>query len=877
LLSKPAAALVAANRRRLLRRGRPYGEVLPQSATEDDGEDRGLMFMCLNGDIERQFEFVQQNWINGSGFSGLYDERDPLIGTRRPGGLETVQTPGVRERIKQIPPFVTVKGGGYFFMPGLSALRYLASNGNGRASVVARGVGIAEPVPTAIPLPPLQVPSFARRTLTRFDSVLSALRVAWAGRYPLLSAAMLAFLPLLVAFVPNYATSLFLAYHWTGVFFISLVASVAAFAVMINLRLALMYGWRSGLAHGIWLTETTWWQLLAFQALAVPTIVTVIVLTATDWTRAGGGSMFNVIWQLAPAAIGGCASALLLLMLATTVQASRPGSRPDLFFPPNPLFEMVAGPDWRGPKVHAFSRWLSRASAFLVDNIPPALGHGYIDYRHRLLLPGHVFATVLAGIIAALYVAFGWFLQPALRHANGLPPVGYLLFIMIIAGWILSATAFLLDRYRLSTLLAVTVWLVLAAAVGNTDHVFKVGAPLGTSRLEPQDARSPLSGTTPLSPAEVLRQAHARHRARPMVIVAAEGQGITSSAWTAKVLTYLTDRFHAAFTDSLTLLSTSSGASLGALHFVDRYQRTGFNDTADVLQDVVTRASAPSSGEVAWGFAYPDLLRAFVPFVVPAHVDRGWAMESAWRRQFPDGHDPTLAEWRQEVGEGWRPATAFGVTVVETGSRAMLATYDLPPGAGDQDVTGNHDISMMTAARLSAGFPFISPVPQAQLPSGRTGLHLADGGYWDNYGIVAAIDWLRAVEPELCKGEPVLLIQILSSSPLTDADRAPKNSTWTLDVTGPIQTLIGVRYNAQPSRNGLELDLLNKAWQEDARTLVRVAFRLDDARLPTSWNLGEADAGYLDEAWRRPSNRDQLENVRKFLSGKSCTTECVCQ
>jgi deferrochelatase/peroxidase EfeB len=59
----PAVALTSARRHRLLRRGRAYGLPLVNRLT-DDGKERGLHFVCLNANLERQFEFVQQTWIN---------------------------------------------------------------------------------------------------------------------------------------------------------------------------------------------------------------------------------------------------------------------------------------------------------------------------------------------------------------------------------------------------------------------------------------------------------------------------------------------------------------------------------------------------------------------------------------------------------------------------------------------------------------------------------------------------------------------------------------------------------------------------------------------------------------------------------------------
>ena len=120
-------ALKSANRHRILRRGRSYGQ-RPADRRVDDGLERGLHFICLNSDIERQFEFVQQTWVNNPVFGGLDGEVDPLIGNLNKGdALMTVQADPLRTRIHNLRRFVTVKGGAYFFLPSIRALRYLSS------------------------------------------------------------------------------------------------------------------------------------------------------------------------------------------------------------------------------------------------------------------------------------------------------------------------------------------------------------------------------------------------------------------------------------------------------------------------------------------------------------------------------------------------------------------------------------------------------------------------------------------------------------------------------------------------------------------------------------------------------------------------------
>jgi deferrochelatase/peroxidase EfeB len=130
--------LIAASRfHRIMRRGREFGAVLaPDAAAQPDAADpqSGLHFICLNANIARQFEFIQNAWVMSAKFDGMSGEADPLLGNRTalpPGqatdGFTLPQPNGVCRRIDGMPNFITVRGGAYFFLPGVRALRYLAS------------------------------------------------------------------------------------------------------------------------------------------------------------------------------------------------------------------------------------------------------------------------------------------------------------------------------------------------------------------------------------------------------------------------------------------------------------------------------------------------------------------------------------------------------------------------------------------------------------------------------------------------------------------------------------------------------------------------------------------------------------------------------
>jgi len=111
---------------RMIRRSTSYGPALPDGVFEEDGVDRGLLFVCIVADLARQFEFVQTEWINTGSFIGAPDESDPLVGPNDGNQGFTIPQKPIRRRLTGLPQFVVNRGGEYCFMPGLRALRWIA-------------------------------------------------------------------------------------------------------------------------------------------------------------------------------------------------------------------------------------------------------------------------------------------------------------------------------------------------------------------------------------------------------------------------------------------------------------------------------------------------------------------------------------------------------------------------------------------------------------------------------------------------------------------------------------------------------------------------------------------------------------------------------
>ena len=118
------------NRSRITRRGLPYGEYVPEGQPVSDEDDRGIIFMALNACLARQFEFVQQQWIQYGNDSHLGNEKDPVMGNNAGKGRFMIQGDTTTENppfmCSHLPNFVELRGGDYFFLPSITALGMIA-------------------------------------------------------------------------------------------------------------------------------------------------------------------------------------------------------------------------------------------------------------------------------------------------------------------------------------------------------------------------------------------------------------------------------------------------------------------------------------------------------------------------------------------------------------------------------------------------------------------------------------------------------------------------------------------------------------------------------------------------------------------------------
>ncbi|TWT97406.1 cytochrome P450 [Neorhodopirellula pilleata] len=174
-------------RHRIARRGLPYGKWVPYDQTADDTEERGINFMVVNASINRQFEFVWKEWVNYGNDFGLGNDRDPIMGNHT--GQGSMVIPGDPERpeaqpahfLTDIPQFVELRGGGYFFLPSLTALRLIAQ---GRVMEELSTYDPAATLPPAVDTPAVPPPDIDPPRRDPTDAMKPQSFWAWLSSLP---------------------------------------------------------------------------------------------------------------------------------------------------------------------------------------------------------------------------------------------------------------------------------------------------------------------------------------------------------------------------------------------------------------------------------------------------------------------------------------------------------------------------------------------------------------------------------------------------------------------------------------------------------------------------------------------------------------------
>jgi hypothetical protein len=689
------------------------------------------------------------------------------------------------------------------------------------------------------------------------DTVLTWIEYGFLLRFQI-TAALILFLALPLAYflIPSLFVGVFDAQGFVSFVFIVWAAFQLAWTVMVTSRLVLVYGPDRFARATFHPGRVTSKVVSTFGLLAVPLIV--ILFIGSDSPQGACKAIAALLGLLL--AIG----VLVLTAFLHFAIEDPQGHTAETIFPSFGFLQKKATPR---------SRFWTVIGSWLARHLPQDLLPGILDGER--LRSGHEMAGIAVAVFLSIYVALGLRFSPAWTIPERQPAaLFFLLLILTIFTWLLSGAAFFIDRTRLPVFTTLLVVSLLTGAV-RSDHQYAVKT-------------SKVADVGPLSPAIVI-EAWKKKRGKDtytMLVVATAGGGIRAGAWTAEVMTRLQQDCKAA-SDSLLLVSSVSGGSMGSMFVVAPYRGEGAYPTSDdELKQVRFNTERSSLGAVGWGLAYPDVLRTIPLFGagVPETWDRGWSLEHSWSAAWRDVNlpTPTLADWRHDVRDGIRPAVIFNATASESGERFLVATTDAPFEGAKQfsDLFPGEDIDVSTAARLSATFPYVSPLARASQGSVKNGYHVGDGGYYDNSGLLSAVEWLSNVGDELNKYQVLLIV--IDAKP--GSGKFGSKWSWQRQLIGPVETLLHVRSSSQQVRESVELKMARKYLADlDPNGTLNLDRVIPEQFLfgskpnpkpksepPLSWHLTKQQRKEIGGAWAAdPVNKASWEDVRTKLGCSS--------
>ncbi|MGD1095220.1 MAG: patatin-like phospholipase family protein [Bryobacteraceae bacterium] len=612
--------------------------------------------------------------------------------------------------------------------------------------------------------------------------------------------------------------------NWWGMVMVAMVACLTAAAAVTTINLTLWYGGqRFDLAFALDPHRYALWIFFAGLASAAGVFVYVCLLTAM---RATAEILAGLVGFLLSAALVFSAKFIQLVLTDPKVTPTPP---PYLVFPADRLPLLGA---WfnsiylRPPRSAAsFIKMIFAALASLALRLVALSSSGYlVPGRKKLtLLSGHVFATSLAFLSLAMYWLIGdlKYRYVGVRAPIHVPSLAYVLLFIMVCCWLFSGLAFFFDRFRFPVLLAFVLLTSVTDWVPRSDHFFE------------SITRSP---TVLSDPATILEKRVSTGHVP--VLVAAAGGGIQAAAWSTQVLAKIDQECRQCdLPHSLTLLSGVSGGSVGAMHV-----GAVFPDLA-----AAARNSAKSSlDDIAWGWINPDVRRTILPWLVDQYVDRGWALEKSLEG-IVDGEAPAgasgvklkgirLSNWAGKAGRDF-PAFLFNATMIETGAPLIFATTKYQgrtaPPAGTPAPQSffavpqyqGSEVSVVTAARLSATFPYVSPAARAgggltKQPS----WHLVDGGYYDNYGLITLMDWLNdALIHGRALPNKIVILRLVAFPP--DRDPNPETKGWGFQSYAPLKAFLSVRETAQADESIGQLKLFEDFWAKSDKNTKHITIQ----------------------------------------------------
>jgi hypothetical protein len=516
----------------------------------------------------------------------------------------------------------------------------------------------------------------------------------------------------------------------------------------------------------------------------------------------------------------------------------------------------------------------------------------------------HYFAaTVFIGILGVGIVVALVFKPDA--NLPKPPALAYLYCMLILTTWAFAFFRVHVRRWDISPLWIMIPAISLFYHLLGADHFFKATPVQNTAktdlRLTPVEAIGTNSGN--------------------IVIVTSTGGGILAAGWTTTVMDELAAQ-RPDILKEIKLISGVSGGAVGAAFFADSLIR--HSRETNILYKTkfaFTRSTAASLDELTYGLAMVDFPRILSGGCLPPtwgqqvyEIDRGNWLEFAWQRNAAgDKHSnahlatsnlvPSFYEYNNFVKQQIAPSLIFSSTVMESGERVMFTNnrfaeswveqtrftrartfeeYCLGDSANNHDGIGA-DLSMWSAARMSATFPWVSPAARPHFsgavtndydgkPSPLLSHHFVDGGYYDNYGVSSAMDWLNPVLQDRLQTNTALRfnkIVIVQLRAYEKPNLDPAANGWDSAVLGPPLCFWSVYNSAPRVRNEIALARFMENWNARLAGKVQIfseVVQRKNINGALSWYLSPREIEDLKSDVRHAEVQDAIAKIIATLA-----------
>ena len=586
-------------------------------------------------------------------------------------------------------------------------------------------------------------------------------------RYSTLFGLILFCLPLAATLAPSIAANLFVM-NWLGATLVGLTATLYAWAIVYTFRLTWLSvplrcklsfnrgeNWKAAAKKIV--TELNkknyvivdLWLATFSIVLAVP-LFAYIIYRAVDWW------VYNLIGVLL--------GVLLAFLLRTATWY--------LWGKNRKYKEKLWVEDAKEFDISSTTNFLSKVSAVFLEvyldfDIAPAM---------RIIHKRAAWFALLTCFLVLL--PLGVVYHPSYGLAPELPAIVILIALLSAMTSLFGLLGYVFDKDRIPVVLVMLILVVGIQFLIPNKHVYETGAWPDNSNTS--------------SSAALHQRIGKMDESKPVVMVAASGGGSRAALWSTHVMEQLQLEIPQ-FKEQLGVVSSVSGGSIGQMYFWDKYY---FKEGQ--APEASSAAESSSLTATVWGLTFLEAPRLlFSSNVIKG--DRGWAQEKTWQ-QLLNQPEKKISHLYENVKNGEWPIPVFNSCFQETGQRFLISPVALNSDANlnsaakndnnlnnpdgkfatvispfrDSVVDLNLDMKLVTAARLSATFPYATPQSQSDVtiqvegePTETQKLHAADGGFYDNSGVITIleiIDRFREKHSEESNEVKIALVEIRASS-----------------------------------------------------------------------------------------------------------------